>query len=93
MAKYPKTRQYGGKRNQKQRYTHRVVAEAELGRALEPHEVVHHLDWYRFNNHPYNLVILASQAEHARLENWNRRYNGLETLFEEHLPRFLEVKN
>jgi hypothetical protein len=52
----------------------------DVAKLTEP--IVHHLDGDRFNNHPDNLVILPSQAEHARLEHWNRRDNGLETLFE-----------
>ncbi|MEY4530691.1 MAG: hypothetical protein RLZZ156_1412 [Deinococcota bacterium] len=92
MAKYPRTRKYGEKRNQPPKYAHRVIAEVKLGRALEAQEVVHHRDGNRFNNDPENLVVLPSQSEHARLENWERKIKGLEPLFERCLPEFEEVK-
>jgi len=36
---------------------HRLVMEKELGRYLEPNEIVHHLDGDRQNNAPENLVV------------------------------------
>lgn len=48
------------------RHTHRVVAEQMLGRPLRPGEIVHHVDGDKRNNDPSNLVVFASQAEHAR---------------------------
>lgn len=49
------------------RHTHRIVAEEKLGRPLKPGEVVHHIDGNKRNNHPDNLQILESQAEHAKI--------------------------
>lgn len=49
------------------RHAHRVVAEQMIGRPLLPGEIVHHLDDNKKNNDPSNLVVLASQSEHARL--------------------------
>lgn len=37
---------------------HRVVLERLLGRSLEPTEHVHHQDWNRLHNCPYNLVLM-----------------------------------
>lgn len=51
---------------------HRLVAEASLGRYLEPHEIVHHRDRNGGNNSPDNLQVMT-QAEHAALhkaEGW-----------------------
>ena len=45
--------------------THRVVAEKKLGRKLLPGEVVHHIDRDKRNNNPENLMVFASQEEHA----------------------------
>ncbi len=56
------------------RALHRVVMESVLGRWLEPHEDVHHLDHNRRNNHPSNLRVL-DHAEHAR------KHRGRDPLF------------
>lgn len=57
------------------RHTHRVVAEKMLGRHLEKGEVVHHIDRNKWNNHPINLMIFRSQAEHAA---WHKMHDGKE---------------
>lgn len=47
---------------------HRLVMEQKLGRPLEDHEVVHHIDGNKQNNHPDNLEVYASNADHLREE-------------------------
>lgn len=47
------------------RHTHRIVAEEMLGRPLRKGEVVHHIDGDKRNNHPLNLMIFRTQAEHS----------------------------
>ena len=49
------------------RHEHRVVAEQMLGRPLLPGEVVHHIDGNKRNNAMSNLLVLPSQAAHARI--------------------------
>lgn len=43
---------------------HRLVMEDQIGRFLTKKEVVHHIDGNPWNNHPSNLRLFASQAEH-----------------------------
>jgi len=43
---------------------HRLVMEKKLGRFLDPKEVVHHIDGNRANNHPDNLAMFRSNADH-----------------------------
>jgi hypothetical protein len=54
------------------RHEHRVVMERELGRPLEPHEIVHHDDERKNNNAPSNLV-LTDRVEHGRIHNLGRK--------------------
>lgn len=45
---------------------HRLVMEQKLGRYLLPNEIVDHIDGDIQNNHPDNLRVFASNAEHLR---------------------------
>lgn len=45
-------------------YEHVLIAEQKIGRALLPSEEVHHDDLNPANNHPDNLIVKASRAEH-----------------------------
>lgn len=54
------------------RHLHRIVAELKLGRPLNPGEVVHHIDNNKRNNSPDNLMVFASQAEHAK---WHKEHD------------------
>lgn len=47
-------------------HEHRIVAEEMLGRKLKVGEVVHHKDGNKRNNNPSNIMIFASQSEHAK---------------------------
>lgn len=69
---------------------HRLVAELQLGRPLQPGEVVHHRDGDKMNNAPENLLVLSSAAEHSALEVCLRkRRRGQPTLF----PQLMEGEN
>lgn len=58
-------------------HTHRIVAARMLGRKLLPGEVVHHIDGNKRNNRPDNLMVFASQAEHAK---WHAEHKGGDAL-------------
>lgn len=48
---------------------HRLVMEEQLGRYLQPEEVVHHMNHVRDDNRPENLMVLPDQSVHMRLHN------------------------
>lgn len=54
---------------------HRLVAEKILGRLLKRREVVHHRDGNPANNHPSNLQVFDSNADHLRHELSGRTPN------------------
>lgn len=56
-------------------YEHILVAEKSQGRPLKPSEEVHHLDFFRANNTPKNLLVLQS-SEHLKLHTWLRATYG-----------------
>lgn len=45
---------------------HRLVMERELGRYLEPTEIVDHIDGLHLHNDPSNLRLFASNRDHLR---------------------------
>lgn len=47
-------------------FEHRLVMEQKLGRHLLPTEIVDHVDGLTLHNHPDNLRLFASNAEHLR---------------------------
>jgi HNH endonuclease len=47
---------------------YRLVAAEMLGRPLNDDEVVHHINGDPGDDRPGNLLVLPSQAEHARIE-------------------------
>lgn len=45
---------------------HRLVLEKKIGRYLEPHEVVDHIDELTLHNHPDNLRLFEDNSAHLR---------------------------
>lgn len=45
--------------------THILVAERKLGRYLQSDECVHHIDEDKYNNHPDNLMVFQTIADHS----------------------------
>ena len=45
---------------------HRKVYESYIGRKLESHEIVHHIDFNKINNNIENLWLYGSQSEHTK---------------------------
>lgn len=59
-AGHPAARRSGGI------YEHRLVVEQKIGRHLRDGEVVDHIDGLTIHNHPDNLRVFASNADHLR---------------------------
>jgi hypothetical protein len=58
----------------KGRLAHRVILERELGRRLEEHEIVHHVDENKRNNDPSNFKIVT-KAEHQKIHAKGARWD------------------
>lgn len=54
-------------------WEHILVVEKELGRYLEPDEVVHHIDRRKDNNDPSNLLVLT-KTQHCALHYQEKRH-------------------
>ena len=52
---------------------HRLVVEMHLGRILEPHEVIHHINEIKTDNRIGNLYLCSSE-EHVRIHNRKNTY-------------------
>ena len=65
---------------------HRLVVEIHLGRPLLETEVVDHIDGLHLHNHPSNLRVFASNADHLKatisgqVPNWSERGKELLSL-------------
>jgi len=55
-------------------YEHILIAEKVLGRKLRKEEVVHHIDGNKNNNNPSNLIVFATQSDHAAFHNGCKIY-------------------
>ena len=55
-------------------FEHRLIMEHELGRYLEPLEVVHHIDRDVSNNNPENLRLFECNGKHSTFHHNEKRY-------------------
>lgn len=54
---------------------HRYMAEAILGRFLQPSEVIHHIDENKENNLSENLYYFRNSKAHQRFHEFLKRHN------------------
>lgn len=60
------------------KHEHRAVAERMLGRKLKRGEVVHHINGDKHDNRPENLMVFASQKEHAEYHAAHPEESGVQ---------------
>lgn len=71
------------------RHAHRVIAEEVIGRPLQPGETVHHRNGNKLDFSAENLVVLQSQAEHAKIHSTKNRTCEVEGCDRKHMGRGL----
>lgn len=54
-------------------FEHILIMESYLGRALKPHEEIHHIDGHKDNNELTNLVLCSNHAKHMQFHRRNER--------------------
>ncbi|MPY68361.1 HNH endonuclease [Deinococcus sp. SDU3-2] len=79
------------RKTKRMEYLHRVVAAKQLGRALEPGEVVHHINGDKQDARPENLAVLRV-GEHSWVEWLIRRWRrGQPLLLSDAIPENLKT--
>lgn len=61
-------------------FEHILVMEQKLGRFLKEHEIVHHIDEDRFNNHPQNLHLCSGSTATESRQMHNAVHQSAEML-------------
>lgn len=58
---------------------HRLVIEAAVGRYLEAHEEVHHVNGLKHDNRPDNLILFENHGAHQRHERTGKKFPRAKT--------------
>ena len=72
---------------------HRLIVEDRIGRVLNCHEVIHHIDEIRNNNLIDNLMIFPNQKAHQRFHLKLRQFGMTEPIKRQIVNRWKEFEN
>ena len=76
---------------QKKKREHRVVVEGQLGRSLEPWEVVHHKNGVLDDNRPDNLEVVEVSAHTVQHHTGQHRPDNVKRMMEVHAQMREEI--
>lgn len=91
VDEHPRAKEYKGGRYIME---HILIIEKEIGRHLEPHEIVHHIDGDKLNNNPENLFLCSGENRKESSQIHNHAHDTAEKIvFELYKKGLIKFEN